>query len=201
MPRINAEYREEAKKKILDAAVEVATEEGWSALTLDALARKIGVTKGAFYSYFENSGTLMEDVTVAIIRKLRGHVVEYLAETDDIHVAIERLAAFIFLQPKPFIPVFFQAIATMPRNPAFLRRISVMFDENSALFVQEFARFRERGQIPADVDLEDATRAIYCMMIGLGFSTHMLGKDADMSRRIWIDTVEKILHIVPANRA
>ena len=132
---------------------------------------------------------------------LRGHVVEYLAETDDIHGAIERLAAFIFLQPKPFIPVFFQAIATMPRNPAFLREISALFDENSALFVQELARFRERGQIPADVDLVDAARAIYCMTIGLGLSTHMLGKDAEVSRRIWIDTVERILHIVPANRA
>jgi AcrR family transcriptional regulator len=56
MPRINTEYREDAKKKIIDAAVEVAAEDGWGALTLDAVARKVGVTKGAFYSYFANSG-------------------------------------------------------------------------------------------------------------------------------------------------
>jgi len=108
MPRINTEYREDAKKKIIDAAIEVAKEEGWGGLTLEAIARKVGVTKGAFYSYFTNSGTLMQDVIIAMIRRIRDHILTNLSSDPDIYVALERSAEFIFLQPKPFIPVFIQ---------------------------------------------------------------------------------------------
>jgi len=193
MPRINTEYREDAKKKIIDAAVEVAADEGWSALTLEAIAQKVGVTKGAFYSYFANSGTLMQDVIVAMIRRIRDHVLTNLSSDPDIYVALERVAEFIFLQPKPFIPVFIQAISGMPKDQVFRRKVSTLFDENTALIVNALARFQEDGQIPAEVDLHEASRAIYSMTMGLGLFTHVLGKDAMIAKKTWMTSVERVL--------
>lgn len=193
MPRINTEYREDAKKKIIDAAVEVAEEDGWSAVTLDAVARKVGVTKGAFYSYFANSGTLMQDVIVAMIRRLRDHFLANLSGEDDIHAVLDNLGDFIFMQPKPFIPIFIQAIAGMPRDPVFLDRISSLFDENAAMIVDALSRYQKSGQIPEEVDLKDAARAIYCMTMGLGLFTHVLKKDPRLARQAWITSVERIL--------
>jgi AcrR family transcriptional regulator len=193
MPRINTEYREDAKKKIIDAAVEVAKEEGWAGLTLDAVARKVGVTKGAFYSYFANSGTLMQDVLIAMIRRMRDHILIHLTSDPDIYVALERVAEFIFLEPKPFIPVFIQAIAGMPKDPAFRKKISTLFDENAGLIVNALARFQEDGQIPAEVDLHEAARAIYSLTMGLGLFTHVLGKDATLARQTWMTSVERVL--------
>jgi len=193
MPRINTEYREDAKKKIIDAALDVAAEEGWGALTLEAISRKVGVTKGAFYSYFESSGTLMQDVLIAMIRRLRDHFLAALSGDDDIHAVLESLGDFIFLQPKPFVPIFIQAIAGMPKDPVFLEKISALFDENAILIVDALARYQKNGQIPEDVDLKDATRAIYCMTMGLGLFTHVLKKDARLARQAWISSVERIL--------
>jgi len=193
MPRINTEYRKDAKKKIIDAALDVAAEDGWGALTLDAISRKVGVTKGAFYSYFESSGTLMQDVLIAMIRRLRDHFLAALSGEDDIHAVLESLGDFIFLQPKPFVPCFIQAIAGMPRDPVFLEKISALFDENAILIVDALARYQKNGQIPEDVDLKDATRAIYCMTMGLGLFTHVLKKDARLARQAWISSVERIL--------
>jgi AcrR family transcriptional regulator len=193
MPRINTEYREDAKKKIIDAAVEVAAEDGWGALTLDAVARKVGVTKGAFYSYFANSGTLMQDVIIAMIRRLRDHVLTNLSSDPDIYVALERVAEFIFLQPKPFIPVFIQAISAVPKDLAFRKKIIPLFDENMALIVNALARFQKDEQIPAEVDLPEAARAIYSLTMGLGLFTHVLGKDAMVARQTWMTSVERIL--------
>ncbi len=193
MPRINTEYREDAKKKIIDAAVEVAAEEGWSAVTLDAVARKVGVTKGAFYSYFENSGTLMQDVIVAMIRRLRDHFLSNLSGEDDIYTVLDNLGNFIFMQPKPFIPIFIQAIAGMPRDPVFLERISSLFDENAAMIVEALSKYQKNGQIPDGVDLTDAARAIYCMTMGLGLFTHVLKKDARLAKQAWLTSVERIL--------
>jgi AcrR family transcriptional regulator len=197
MPRINTEYREDAKKKIITAAVDVAVEDGWGALTLEAIAQRVGVTKGAFYSYFPNSVTLMQDVIIAMIRTMRDHVLSTLSEQDDIHAVIDHIGNMIFLRPKPFLPVFIHAMANIPKEPEFVEKISGLFDENSELFTKKFARFQENGQIPGDVDMDDAARAVYCMTIGLALTTHMLKKDGALSKRIWVNSVEKILGIGP----
>jgi len=200
MPRINTEYREDAKKKIIAAALDVASTSGWGALTLDAIAQKVGVTKGAFYSYFENSGTLMQDVLIEMIRIIRDQILDGLSGESDIHAALDRLAGFIFLEPKPFIPIFIQAVAGIPKDPVFMERITGLLDENSVLIVAALSRYQDSGQIPNDVELPSAVRAIYAMTIGLGLMTHVLGKDPALTKQAWMDAVERILEIGPGAR-
>jgi AcrR family transcriptional regulator len=72
IPRINPKYRDDAKKKkkkIIDATLEIAHETGWNTMTLEAIVRKVGVTKGSLYTYFENSAALMEEATFELVRK------------------------------------------------------------------------------------------------------------------------------------
>jgi AcrR family transcriptional regulator len=197
MPRINAEYREDARKKIIAAALDVAASDGWGALTLDAIAKKVGVTKGAFYAYFTSSGSLMQDVIVELIRIIRNHILEHWQDENDIHEVLDRAADFIFLQPKPFIPIFIQAMAGLPEDPVFRKKIDSLLEENSALIETAIARFQNSGQIPGDVDLDEAVRAIYALTIGLGMMTHILGKDPEKGRTAWIMATERILKIGP----
>ena len=194
MPRINTEYREDAKKKIIDAAVEVAAEDGWGALTLDAVARKVGVTKGAFYSYFANSGTLMQDVIVAMIRRLRDHCLnEPLRRCRHLRGAGTRCRIY-FPAAKTVHPGFHPGyLRRCQRTRRSWKKIIPLFDENSALIVDALARFQKDGQIPAEVDLTDAARAIYSMTMGLGLFTHVLGKDAMVAKQTWMTSVERIL--------
>jgi AcrR family transcriptional regulator len=197
MPRINTEYREEAKRKIIAAALEVAADDGWGAVTLEAIAQKVGVTKGAFYSYFTNSSVLMQDVIITMIRRIRDHILMGLDGEEDLAVALDRLSDFIFLQPKPFIPMFINAISSMPRDKEFQQRISGLFDENSDLIVAALARYQKAGQIPDEVDLPMAARAIYSMTMGLGMMTHVLGKDPGVAKKTWVMAAERILMIRP----
>jgi len=193
MPRINREYRKDAKRKIIAAALEVAAAGGWGAVTLEAIAQKVGVTKGAFYSYFVNSGTLMQDVIVEMIGTIRDQVLAGFPGEPDVRCALDKISDFIFLQPKPFIPVFVHAISAMPEDPVFREKISGLFEENSAIFESTLARYQEAGQIPEEVDLSSAVRAIYTMTIGLGLMTHVLGKEGTMAKQVWMEAVGRIL--------
>jgi len=200
MPRINTEYRTEAKRKIVDAAIDVAAEDGWSSLTLDAIARKVGVTKGAFYSYYKSSKELMQDVFIMLVRRIRDHVLANLEQEEDINAALEEIADFIFLQPKPFIPIFLQAIAGMPKDPVLQKKVADLFEENSTLICAAILRYQETGQIPRDVDLPTAAMAIYPLTIGLGMITHVIGKDPRMARETWLLSVRRILMIEPEQK-
>jgi len=198
MPRINKEYREEAKRKIIAAALEVAVKDGWEKVTLDAIAQIVGVTKGAFYSYFPSSNILMQDVVIGMIRTIRDQMLEEISDNLDNQHTIDSLADFIFVRMKPLFPAFIQAMASeIPKDPLFREKLLGLLDENHLRIVAVLSKYQETGQISKNVDLSSAVLSMYGMSIGLGMMTHVLGKDITLIKKIWIDTVGKILEMNP----
>jgi len=62
MPRVVPEYKEEAKNRIVSAANQVFAEKGYRQATMDDVAKKIGVSKGALYLYFASKEELFEAI-------------------------------------------------------------------------------------------------------------------------------------------
>lgn len=59
MPKVVPGYREQAQKRILDAASREFAEKGYRNTTMDDIARRIGVSKGAVYQYFKSKEALV----------------------------------------------------------------------------------------------------------------------------------------------
>jgi AcrR family transcriptional regulator len=58
-PRIVSTYKEEAKKKVLEAALQVFKEKGYFKSTMEDIASKLGISKGAIYQYFDSKEQLL----------------------------------------------------------------------------------------------------------------------------------------------
>ena len=52
MPKVVPQYTDDAKRRIVQAAMEAMAERGYNNVTVDDVARKIGVTKGAVLLVF-----------------------------------------------------------------------------------------------------------------------------------------------------
>ncbi|MFA4850206.1 MAG: TetR/AcrR family transcriptional regulator [Methanoregula sp.] len=200
MPRINSEYREDAKKKIIAAAIEIAAEKNWDAVTLEAIAQKVGVTKGALYAYFENSEALLREVIFEVFRNVRLGLETTLAQTDDIHRMIRNLADLIFEQQKPYASIFCQLPMRLPQDPKYREEFSHIFDRNRILICEYLAHMKAKGKLSEDVDPESASSMIIAMTMGLRICSLFLGKDAVEAKKTWIDSVERILGIVPEKK-
>ncbi|WP_181391819.1 TetR/AcrR family transcriptional regulator [Methanospirillum lacunae] len=200
MPRINAEYREDAKKKIIAAALEIAAEKSWDAVTMEAIAKKVGVTKGALYSYFENSETLLCAVSVELIQKIRDGFISIFDKDVHIHVVLEKLASFIFEDQKPYASIFIQFVSRLPQDSRFRDQFSRMFDENILLVTEYLARKIDEKQIHPLTDPDSAARAILGVTIGLRITEVVLGKDARKAKQVWIESVELILRLPGDNK-
>jgi len=70
MPRVVPQYKLEAKGRILDSAAQVFAEKGYSRATMDDVAKKIGVSKGALYLYFKSKEKLFEESCRTAVRDL-----------------------------------------------------------------------------------------------------------------------------------
>ena len=62
MPKVVPEYKEEAKSKIVEAARIVFAKKGYHDATMDDVAKEVGVSKGALYSYFKSKEDILKEI-------------------------------------------------------------------------------------------------------------------------------------------
>jgi len=61
-----AEYADTTREALLDAARELFTSEGYSQVSIEAIAQKARVTRGAFYHHFTDKARLLDGLVVAL---------------------------------------------------------------------------------------------------------------------------------------
>jgi len=199
MPRINAEYRDDAKKKIITAALDLAMENGWDAVTLDAIAQNVGVTKPALYSYFDNHEALLREVNLEVVRNIQAGLETAFAHDDDIHCIVRNLAELIFEQQKPYANIIFQLPTRLRQDPKNREEFTRLFDTSRIIIRDGLARVKSRGGLLRAVDPDEVTCMIIAMTMGLQTNSDFLEMDVAAAKKIWIDAVERLLLIGPGN--
>ena len=71
MPKVVSGYKEAAKARIVEAAMDVFTRRGFDGATMDEIAAKVGVSKAAIYQYYPSKDALLEEVFMASQTQLR----------------------------------------------------------------------------------------------------------------------------------
>jgi len=196
MAKINNQYRDDAKERIIAAAIEVAEEKGWDAVTLDAIARNVGVTIPALYNYYKNRDALLDEVILKVAHFAQARLETSVAHENDIHQIIQDIADLNFIQKKHYGPVFIQLLAQLSQNSKQRDNIVRIF-KNSCIIIRDgLIRAKSKGDLPLQVDPDEATRFIFALSIGLSLNSIMIEKgDADREKRIWIDAVERYLMV------
>jgi AcrR family transcriptional regulator len=59
VPKLAAEVRQERRQRLIDSAWRCASRAGYRDMTVDDVCNEAGLSKGAFYGYFENKQALM----------------------------------------------------------------------------------------------------------------------------------------------
>jgi len=195
MPRINPEYREDARRKILDAALDAATENGWQALTLDEIAQRVGVTKGALYAYFESRDALFRELILEVFTRFRDDLMAALADNPEMPVVLGRISDLIFVRQKQYMSLFVEMTASIPRDPVLKEQFTGIYGKNSGLFRDLIACRQAEGKLPKNGDPDELARAIVALAIGLRVTSIYLGVDSGKARQIWEHSVRLMLGI------
>jgi len=202
MPRVNKQYREDAKERIIAAAIEVAVEKGWDAMTLDAIAQNVGVTIPALYGYFKNVDALRDEVVLKVIRNNLADVEATLTREGDIHRNIRDYADLIFVHKNQYANILTNLPPKFIKDPGQREKIVPFFRTSSIVLRDCLARAQSRGEIPLQLDPDEAARMINSITVGLQLSYMFIEKpDDNAEKALWIEAVERILLIGRHNRA
>ena len=168
MPKVVPEYKEEARAKILEAARVVFAKKGYHDATMDDVAKEVGVSKGALYTYFESKEDLLKEISLKGHQALR----KILRETDecsDLEVAMEEVYNRITEQFKGNLHTHFEVIA-LSSHDAKIRQIIFEDYQKDIQAVEAFLEEKKRqGIIRTDMDarvLAELFTALYLGTLG-----------------------------------
>jgi len=188
MPRIVSTYREEAKKKVLEAALEVFKEKGYFKSTMDDIASKLGISKGAIYQYFDSKEQLLATLYMSGPENLRS-LISSNSGKSPAEVAKE---VFSRMGTKANGNLFADFLAEASRNPALQKALRDNLERFNVV-VQEL--IKERNPKMSSDEMEKAHQV--AAMLGLIFNGLYcwlaVGVPDSEVREVWGNSVDMLL--------
>jgi AcrR family transcriptional regulator len=140
---------ERVRRQVLDAVVELIDEGGIDHLTIEGVAARSGVAKTTVYRHWPTRSALIVDA----VRGCWAHLVT--PDTGDLRSDLR--SAFATMQETELGPVsrmMPSLMAAALRDPELERLTRTLTDERRRPIIEMLERARDRGELPADVDLD-----------------------------------------------
>ncbi len=190
MAKVVAEYKVQARARIIDAAQAVFRRKGFRAATMEAIAQEIGVSKGAIYLYFRTKSELLAAIQESSRQRVlasweplleSGHVAEGIADS---------LSEVFSGEVDP--GVWHELIAEAAANPEL--RAALKVDKREDLRgMRDFLKGLEaRGRIRPLRDRETVAEIILALLHGSVLDLMLHGR-AENSRRSLIRSLRFLL--------
>lgn len=163
---------ERARRAIIDATAELLTERGLQEITADDIAHRAGVSKATIYRWWESKEAVAFDAFVEALRSDEGPVPDTGSLAGDLEAAL--LARTRGLRRRPWVRRTMAAlVAEIAVDPglreAYVTRVmAALRTQGRAVF----ERAIERGEVPADLDVEVALDLVYGPLYHRVFHRH-----------------------------
>lgn len=167
MPKVVPEYKEHAKKRILEAANAEFARKGYRKTTMSDIAKTLGVSKGAVYQYYSSKEALIgavgdSFVESVIMNEFSVSRNEGLVKTTE--GAFERILKSM---PSWFPNLICDFLSEAHRDDTARLQVREM-DQVLVTAISAFwEERRDAGEVPPDVDTESIARGLVALQLGL----------------------------------
>lgn len=192
MPKVVPEYKEKARRSIIEAAAHIFTEKGYHKTKMDDIAEKLGVSKGAIYQYFKSKDQLFFEVIDFFLEFRKDEVMSIIMSDDPMRIAsaefiemkIERA-----LQTQSYgLDLFIEAA----KNESLRERIAETYQKGFDEFIGHIEDLKEEGFIKKNADVGVIWRGIVALRDGL-ISSLLLGAKASDVKETWVKITNMLL--------
>lgn len=191
MPKVVPEYKEDARRRIIGAAIDVIAERGCDGMTVDDVAKKIGVTKGAVYWYFQSREALLAAVLDSLQTEIRQVTFEsfYNRPAEDLLMQIFDRFSVVDAKKRA---VFFDMLMLANRNSQVRHATREYYEGLVATFESAIAREKKKNFIQTQADPYHLALMLAALYSGLQ-NCDMLLLHQDELRELWREGVRILL--------
>jgi len=195
MPKVVPEYKEDAKRRIIEAAMDVIAERGCERMTIDDVAKKIGVTKGAVYWYFQNKDELLTAVLTTVLNDIQAEIQRFRFESYYNKTAEETMVQifdrFVLAYSRKRA-LFFEVLSLANRNSDARRAVREYYEGVAATFEEAIAKEKKRNFILTQTDAH--TLALLFTALYSGLQNYEMAASYHLQiRDLWIEGMKILL--------
>jgi len=191
MPKVVPEYKEEAKNRILEAANKVFAEKGYHEATMDDIAKRLGVSKGAIYLYFPSKEDLFEAMCKTAPQAFKEILFSsFRDEANPVESATQFFDKMLKLSASnPGLS--FEILSEASRNPTLKRILNQNHAEYEEVLTGFLAEGRKRGIVGDNLDIRPLANSLIALWNGLE-TLLVSGLSVDAARRAWLEALKAI---------
>jgi AcrR family transcriptional regulator len=191
MPKVVPAYKEEAKERIIQAALQVYAEKGPYDATMEDVAKKLGVTKGALYLYFKSKDELLSEIIKRPEQSMR-RFLQSLIETDNLSQSLDDLFnRDVEDTSKKRRSILFEFVAEASRNPATRNAFSEAYEQILTTLTDFLVTENEKLKHNAH---DSRCQAISLMSLYIGtIASSILGVDENSLKEAWQRSTKAII--------
>jgi TetR/AcrR family transcriptional repressor of nem operon len=174
---VRDQAKAETREALLEAALQSFHDDGLD-VSLDAICRRAGYTRGAFYVHFQDREALLRAVVEHVIGRYTAVVEETADAGRDLEAAIDRFTAGFMMMlggtgveahwaPLPAFTGFQVVMAACSRSPAVRARFVELLEDACQRVARAAAAGQRAGNVRADLDADGAARLLVTLVLGL----------------------------------
>lgn len=185
MPRVVPEYKEEARSRILTVANQVFGEKGYRKATMDDVAKKLGVSKGALYLYFASKEDLFEAICRTEPLAFKEILYSSFSENKQ---PIDSAGEFFDKMLKRYgsdSGLSFEIFSEASHNPGLRRVLKKTQDEYATTLRTYLEEGRRQGFIDKELELYPLTYALIGLWNGIE-TLIVTGLSVEEARKAWL---------------
>ncbi len=136
------------KEKILEAAIKIIDEEGFSALSMKRVGELVGITEPAVYRYFKSKENLINEIFTKII-SIHKSITEKYSDTEDELLKIEEIltSQLEYYEENREITAIIFSLDAFSYSPTIKENITKIMKEREFLMVSLIKKAQEKGII------------------------------------------------------
>jgi len=189
-PEYGFEYKEEARRKIMDAALHVCAVKGYHGATMDDVANSIGVSKGTLYLYFKSK----EELFKAISERFQDRLKESLNRlfTQGKFPDFNNIFSDEPFPREDFTRLWLELASESTRDENLRELMAGEVKKRIDIVRTWLDEQKKKGNINAKADLRYMSIAVFTCLVGINFLSALRLDESEL-RRTFTKSLNAIL--------
>lgn len=179
MPKVSVEYEQQQRERIIEGAALAFAERGYRQTTIDGIAEKLKLSKGAIYIYFKSKEEIFTAVYETFMERRLSQIYQAYRPDDTIMVKLEKvLDQFIEVlvnRDVIFCRLWLEFYLEGPRVPLICALATRLNERFFQTVYQLLAEGQKTGEFKPELDVASITLIILATCDGLLLQT--IGRD------------------------
>jgi AcrR family transcriptional regulator len=190
MPKVVPEYKKMAKIKIIQAAYQVFSENGYHPSKMDEIAREVGVSKATLYSYFKSKEDLLKMISISTSQRLNEIFQKSLEGQNSLEPFEELYNNMEEFQGSLHLNFEILSLSSHDKNIREIGRN--IYDEKIDVFQVFLENLQNKGIIRDDIDARTLARLVAALYTDIAMQL-VMGFDKSEVRETWNQSLSAIL--------